>query len=183
MKFLCTNCNYEKAIPRDAQQKYAGKNVTCPKCKLKSRVDDITESTGHTPPPIQAQTNSKPCPFCAELVASAAIKCKHCGEFLDGSSKISRSVAGKKLILPAFLLLIFFNGLGVHAFYAGRTKQGVGYIVMCLVAGFMLLLPEPLGIAGLVLFLAISVFLLGDLIRLISGKYKDGDGNTMVEWL
>ena len=183
MKFLCSNCFYEKEIPPSAEQKYAGKNVTCPKCKLKSKVDASPADRESAPPPIPVAAASKACPFCAEAVATAAIKCKHCGEFLDGSSKISRSVAGKKLILPAFLLLIFFNGLGVHAFYAGRTKQGVGYIVMCLVAAFMLLLPEPLGIVGLVLFLAISVFLLGDLIRLISGKYKDGDGNAMVDWL
>lgn len=41
-----------------------------------------------TPPPglesaPQPLPESKDCPFCAESIALAALKCKHCGEFLD----------------------------------------------------------------------------------------------------
>lgn len=31
----------------------------------------------------RTQASTKQCPFCAEQIATAAVKCKHCGEFLD----------------------------------------------------------------------------------------------------
>ena len=51
----------------------------------------------------------KKCPFCAEEIQDQAIKCKHCGEFLDGSAPSLQAEPklpwyfGKTFIIIAFL--------------------------------------------------------------------------------
>lgn len=44
------------------------------------------------PPPLPAD-DRKPCPLCKEDIARDAVKCKHCGEFLDGrADKVPPSI-------------------------------------------------------------------------------------------
>jgi len=50
----------------------------------------------------------KKCPFCAEAIQDAAIKCKHCGEFLNAS--VSSRFTGKKIqwyFRPSFIIMAF----------------------------------------------------------------------------
>lgn len=67
--------------------------------------------------------STKLCPFCAEPIQAAAIKCKHCGEFLDKEPpktapktpmdqyKRVRNIGALVVILGTFALL-FFAGYG-----------------------------------------------------------------------
>ena len=98
----------------------------------------------------------KKCPFCAEQIQDEAVKCRFCGEFLDGSSK-SRSkwyfstsviVIGVLCVGPLALPLVWFNPR-----YKLVTKVVVTVIV----------------IAGTVLFSYLAAYTYGRLMDQITG--------------
>jgi hypothetical protein len=84
---------------------------------------------------------TKPCPFCAETIQTAAVKCKHCGEFLDGRPRKSRSNSPRSAspiarTIPApssvgnsgvaAVLSFFVCGLG----QLYKRQVGLGFLLM-----------------------------------------------------
>ena len=67
MQVTCPKCSETGEFP----DKCAGLQAKCNRCKMLFTI------------PMQ----TKKCSFCSEEILAAAIKCKHCGEFLDGRNR------------------------------------------------------------------------------------------------
>ncbi len=83
----CPSCG--KGIK--APSKYAGKSAKCPGCGGKISIPQTVPPS--LPPNQEARPSTVPCPFCSELIQASARKCRHCGEFLDGSDRTNAPVA------------------------------------------------------------------------------------------
>lgn len=82
----------------------------------------------------------KLCPYCAEEIQEAAIKCKHCGEFLDGH-KPSQAKQDEKWYLKAgfvFPLFLFVGPLALPLIWINpaysRNKKIVITVVVLVIS-------------------------------------------------
>lgn len=103
---------------------------------------------------IPPKSGSKFCQNCGEATVPEAVVCVKCGV------KLAKGGGGEKEWLPALLLCLFLGVVGGHRFYTGHILIGV----------IQLLTLGGCGIWGLV-----------DLILIITGKFKDADGNVLVK--
>ncbi len=126
VKFNCEHCNQPLEAPRDM----LGSIVDCPKCQQSVVIPETASiieptSPAFPPPPVP---KTKLCPFCSEEIQTSAVKCKHCGEFLDEKSKpkeeqikaqikTKTETAGVGCLIQGFGLLIipagFLFGFGM----------------------------------------------------------------------
>ena len=106
---------------------------------------------------------TKYCQSCGDVIAGMAVVCPKCGVMqpLPGSTSLANVSLSEKKILPAFLLCFLLGVFGAHRFYVGKVGTGV----------LQLLTLGGLGIWAMI-----------DLIMIIVGAFRDGEGERITEW-
>lgn len=105
-----------------------------------------------------ALPKAKVCFSCRDVIDVNAVVCPRCGTPQPSLMRVSTS---EKRILPAFLLCFFLGVFGAHRFYAG--KVGTGVLELLTLGGF-------------------GIWWLVDMILILTGSFRDGEGQTISEW-
>ena len=119
----CADCG--KALK--APDALAGKKAKCPDCGATVPIpkptvdaeevyDEPAESyEDESDSPGDDDDSRKPCPMCGEMIASAAAKCRYCGEVFDGRvSKGGRRRKGLAVVYAGFWMrfaAVFIDGI------------------------------------------------------------------------
>jgi len=102
---------------------------------------------------------SKFCTACSDIIDRMAVVCPKCGVMQPTPNGLT--LGSEKRLLPAFLLAFLLGPFGAHRFYVGKP---VTAILMLLTLG------------------GLGIWVLVDLVMIIVGAFKDGDGERITEW-
>ena len=101
---------------------------------------------------------AKVCFSCRDVIDATAVVCPRCGTPQPTATLVGVS---ERRILPALLLCFFLGVFGAHRFYVG--KIGTGVLELLTLGGF-------------------GIWWLVDMILILTGTFRDGDGQKITEW-
>ncbi|MFL5612518.1 MAG: TM2 domain-containing protein [Gemmatimonadaceae bacterium] len=102
---------------------------------------------------------AKVCFSCSDVIDATASVCPRCRTPQPMVAPVRTS---ERRILPALLLCFFLGIFGAHRFYAGKIGTGI---------------LELLTVGGL------GIWWLVDMILILTGSFKDADGQKINEWM
>ncbi len=161
MQMQCGACSGLIEVPQGQE----GQSFACPLCGavVVTLAPVAAAQTGQAGARAPVTGDTKSCPQCGEAIQASAVKCRHCGEWLDAARRAA--VKGAEALLPKFQKGMKGLGWGLIVF-------GVLYLVggggMLSIAGAR----APLIALGLVLVgvLTITVGILL-LVRMVWANY------------
>ena len=103
--------------------------------------------------------------------------CLNCGnEFRQTFARNFTENTSDKNKLVYLVLWFFLGGIGGHLFYVGDNGKAVMYIMLSLIGGFLAIF--TCGVTAL----PIAIFLIVDLVNILTDKVRDQNGYVISEW-
>lgn len=207
---FCSRCGKRLKQIEDDSIKKTTESVQVVNEKEKSEQVE-NEQVVSEPEQAETQNNLTVKKFCeqcgTELVKDAKF-CLNCGSSVDGKPLISTT--SNKPTAPSFvtkpsdnttkyvptesdksrtiaaLLAFFLGGFGAHRFYVGKTNSA--FVQLVLGFSFWIALIcfyfyyEEAGIFFIIMGIAWPIWILVDLIMILSGSFKDKDNLILTNW-
>lgn len=101
-----------------------------------------------------------PCRHCDARISAIAEICPHCGVRQDPGAVARSGETSEKKLIPATLLCVLLGVFGAHRFYVGKTGTALLQLVT---------------IGGL------GLWMLYDLILLLTGQFRDAEERRLTE--